>query len=101
MARPPAWWASRADGPASRLSEFTAWHESQRESIGHGRDRADMRSTEMHGKEQGAVLGAVFQHPTARGTCLRRELAKPRVPVRRVNLQRMMEGVAAEQRPFP
>ena len=59
-----------------------------------------MRGAEMHGKEQGAVLGAVLQHPAAGGARLRRELAKPRVPVRRVNLQRVMEGVAAEQRAF-
>ena len=60
-----------------------------------------MRGAEMHGKEQGAVLGTVLQHPAARGTGLLRQLAKSRVPIRRVNLQRMMEGVAAEQRAFP
>ena len=55
----------------------------------------------MHGEEQGAVLGAVLQHPSTRDERLSRQLAKARIPVRGVNLQRMMKGVAAEQRALP
>ena len=52
----------------------------------------------MHGKEQGALLGAMLQEPAARDEGLRRQFAKARIPVRGVNLQRMMQSVAAEQR---
>jgi hypothetical protein len=55
----------------------------------------------VHGKEQGALLGAMLQEPATRDEGLLRNLAKTRVPVRGVNLQRMMQGVAAEQRALP
>src|SRR4051794_40255181 len=60
-----------------------------------------MRSAEVHGKEQGALLGAMLHEPAPRDEGLLRNLAKTRVPVRGVNLQRMMKSVAAEQCALP
>ncbi len=46
----------------------------------------------MYGKEQGALLGAMLQEPATGDEGLLRNLAKARIPVRRVNLQRMMNS---------
>src|SRR3954469_10106588 len=84
-----------------RPAESPAIDEAQREAGGVLGDCAHMRSAEVHGKEQGALLGAMLQQPATCDEGLLRNLAKTRIPVRRVNLQRMMKGVAAEQRALP
>src|ERR1700730_15147817 len=79
---------------------FSTGDEARRKRRSGALDSRDVWGAEVHGEEQRLVLGTVLQHPSPGGACLVRQLAEPRVPVRRVDLQGMMHGVAAEQRAF-
>ena len=59
-------------------------------------DSRNVRGAEMHGKEQRLMLGAVFQDAAARDGGLLRQFAEARIPVRCVDLQRMVDRVAAD-----
>ena len=73
----------------------------RRECLAGARDRRDMRCPEMAGKKQRVAIGALLQQAPARAARLIRKLAETRVQLWLIDLQRMMDGVAAEQRALP
>ncbi len=54
----------------------------------------------MDREQQSALLGAMLQQPPTSHPRFRWQLAKARIPLRRVNLQWMVNGVTAKNRIF-
>ena len=96
----PGTTATRSNSATDGDYPLSPRHERRHERIARPVDRRHMRGREVRRKQQCAFLGTIVQHATAGGARLVGKLAKPRVPMRRIDLQRMVHDIAAEQRTF-
>jgi len=67
------------------------------ETVATAVDRGHMRRAEMRRQQQGAFLGAISEHASARRARLLGHLAKSGIQVWCVDLQRMVQRVTAKQ----
>src|SRR3979409_134463 len=81
---------------ASLHASGHAWHEPCQKTSRSMLDCHDVRRTEMDRKQQCVVLRASLQQAPARHRGIGRPLIRHVVPMRRVDLKRMMNDVAAE-----
>ena len=100
-ARRRASWGSSNDRAACPPKLCAGLDELRCECLAVTADRRDMRCAEVAGKEQRVAIGTLLQQVPARAARLLRKLAETRVQLWLIDLQRVMDGVAAEQRAFP
>src|SRR5262249_42565317 len=79
-----------------RISTAQPGQERGQKAARRMRDPGDMRRAEMDREQQRIVLGATLQQLPARHRRILRPLVRGVVPMRRIDLQRMVNDVAAE-----